>query len=120
MRKNFFILVGLLIIVTSCSPKISTSISKNYSALDYREDVVVFGLKDAVPENAELLGTVKIGDSGFSTDCSFETVIEKAKIEARKIGGNAIKITKHNSPDLLSSCHRITANILRINNPKNN
>jgi len=49
--------------MTSCSPKISTSISKNYSALDYREDVVVLGLEDAVPENAELLRTVKNGTS---------------------------------------------------------
>jgi hypothetical protein len=37
-----------------------------------------------------------------------------AKIEARKVGGNAIKITQHKSPDFLSSCHRISADVLRI------
>ena len=119
MNKFLIFLVGLFIFAISCSPKISTSISKNYAALDYRENVVVFGLEDAEPENAELLGTVKIGDSGFTTDCSLETVIEKAKTEARKIGGNAIKITKHDSPSTLgSSCHRITANILKIDDTK--
>jgi hypothetical protein len=104
--------------MSSCAPKISTSISKNNAALDYREDVLVFGVKDAIPEDVEQLGTVKIGDTGFTTDCSFETIIEKAKTEARKIGGNAIKITKHSTPSILSSCHRITANIIKINNTK--
>lgn len=119
MNKNLIFLVGLFVMVTSCSPKISTSISKQYAVPDYKEDVFVFGLEDADPENTELLGTVKIGDTGFSTDCSFETVIEKAKMEARKIGGNAIKITKHDPPSTWgSSCHRITANILKIDNPK--
>jgi hypothetical protein len=117
MRNHFISLVGFLVIMSSCAPKISTSISKNYAALDYREDVWVFGVGDAIPEDVEQLGTVKIGDTGFTTDCSFETVIEKAKTEARKIGGNAIKIIKHDTPSVFgSSCHRITANIIKIDN----
>jgi hypothetical protein len=105
--------------VTSCSPKISTSVSKQYNVLDYKEDVLVFGLEDDEPYYSERLGTVKIGDTGFTTNCNFETVIEKAKMEARKIGGNAIKIIKHDLPNpWTSSCHRITAAILKIDNPK--
>ena len=119
MNKNLTFLVGILLIVTSCSPKISTSISKNYAALDYREEVLVLGLNDPDPVNAEQIGTVKIGDSGLTTNCNLETVIDKARTEARKIGGNAIKITKHSPPSTFgSSCHRITANILKIENPK--
>jgi len=41
------------------------------------------------------LGKIKIGDTGFSTDCSYEKAIEIAELEARKVGGNAVKITKH-------------------------
>jgi hypothetical protein len=67
-----------------------------------------------VPPNAEKLGTVKIEDPGFSTNCNYATVIDMAKIEARKVGGNAIKITQHTRPDFFSSCHRITADVLRI------
>jgi hypothetical protein len=37
-------------------------------------------------------------------------------MEARKIGGNAIKISKHKPPNMGSTCHRITAVILRIEN----
>jgi hypothetical protein len=41
-------------------------------------------------------------------------VIEKAKTESRKVGGNALKITQHKTPDFWSSCHRITAEVLKI------
>jgi len=119
MKKNFILLLGLFMAISSCAPKISTSISKKYEALDYTEDVLIFGMDDAEPENVEQLGTLKIGDTGFSTGCSFEAVLEKAKIEARIIGGNAIKITEHTPPSTWgSSCHRIKANILRIENIK--
>jgi len=115
MNKYFTFLMLIALAATACSPKISTNISKKYSALDYREDVVVLGIKDEVPENAERIGTVKIGDAGFTINCGFDVVIEKAKTEARKNGGNAIKIIKHTPPSMWgSSCHQITAEILKI------
>jgi hypothetical protein len=115
MNKFLVFLLGMLLILNACSPKISTSINKNYAVLDYREDVRVFGMEETEPDDAELLGTVKIGDSGLSTNCGLEVVIDKAKTEARKIGGNAIKITKHTPPSILgSSCHQITADILKV------
>ena len=115
MKRLSIFLVGCTILIGSCAPKISTTISKNYSALDYREEVRVLGLIDPVPTSSEELGIVKIGDTGFSTNCDWDVVIEKAKIEARKVGGNAIKIIEHTPPSIMgSSCHRITARILKV------
>jgi hypothetical protein len=75
----------------------------------------VIGLREREPENSEYLGLVKIGDSGFSTNCSYEVVMKEAMLEARKAGGNAIKIIEHRPPSaVVSSCHRITARILRV------
>ncbi len=106
------------LILSSCAPKTTTSITKKYPPLDYREEVLVFGLQDDTPEDAELLGIVKIGDSGFSTNCDYDVVLNEAKMEARKTGGNAIKIIEHKPPSFMgSSCHRITVNVLRIANP---
>jgi hypothetical protein len=114
MNKILSFLTCLLVFV-SCSPKITTSISKTYATLNYEEEVRVLSISDSEPDNSELLGTVKIGDSGFTVDCNLTMVIDKAKIEARKVGGNAIKITKHSPPNFWgSSCHRITANILKV------
>jgi len=117
MKQLSILLIGCMLMLSSCGPKISTTIAKNYSSTDYREEVRVFGLQDPIPTNFEELGIVKIGDTGFSTNCAWEFVIDKAKIEARKVGGNALKITEHTPPSLFgSSCHRITAKILKVDN----
>ncbi len=75
----------------------------------------MLGLKEEVPANATFLGTVRVSDTGFSIDCGWDAVIEKAKIAARKAGGNMIKITDHTPPSvLLSTCDMISAQILRV------
>nr|WP_319569649.1 hypothetical protein [uncultured Draconibacterium sp.] len=118
--KNLIILtIALLFALSGCSPKVVTSISKKNEPLDYTEKVAVIELSQAIPSGADELGEIKIGDAGFSTNCSWEVVIEKAKEEARKVGGNAIKITEHKLPSIMgSSCHRIKAKILKIDNPE--
>jgi len=113
-------IISALIFFSSCNPKISTSISKSYPALDYKQEVVVFGLDQPEPDNAEVLGQVKIGDAGLSTNCGYDIVMDKAKLEARKAGGNAIKIIEHKPPTAMgSTCHRITAKILKVENIEN-
>ena len=115
MIKTTTLFFGFLVLLISFAPKISSSVQKSYPPLDYREEVQLFGLKDALPAGAESIGTVKIGDSGFSTNCGWDVAVDKAKLEARKVGGNAIKIIKHIPPSPLgSTCHRLTATILRI------
>ena len=114
--KLLFLLA--VMILGSCAPSIHTQLIKKYPPLDYKEEITVISLEVPVPPDAEILGVVRINDSGFTTDCSYPVVLKKAKREARKAGGNAIKITDHRLPNLLgSSCHRISAQILKINNP---
>ena len=115
---KYLLIFCVLLIAVSCSPKVSKTLTKSYAPLDYKEDVLVFDLETPVPYEADNMGTIKIGDSGFTTDCSWNTVIETAKIEVRKVGGNALKITEHKPPSGGSSCHRITATVLRIENAK--
>ena len=101
--------------MSSCQPKVTTKISKSYPVLNYDDKVEVIGVGEVEPKNAEILGQVKIGDTGFSTKCDYDIVINKAKLEARKVGGNAIKIINHRPPSPMgSTCHRITAKILNI------
>jgi len=117
MHTRQLVILSILCIATACSPKVSKNITQSYAPLDYKEDVVVLDLQTPIPDGADHIGTIKIGDSGFSTDCDWNTVIETAKVEARKVGGNAIKITEHKPPSTFGSgCHRITAVVLRIDN----
>ena len=120
--KKFYglIMITALILLSSCSPKISTNLSKTYAPLDYKQEIVTIGLSESEPDNLEVLGQVKIGDTGFSTKCGYDIMINKAKLEARKAGGNAIKIIEHKPPSAFgSSCHRITARILKIEDIEN-
>ncbi|MEI8085613.1 MAG: hypothetical protein WCG93_05280 [Paludibacter sp.] len=106
--------IAILFLLSSCTPKVITSISKNYAALDSTQEVRVIELTEEVPLKSELLGEVKVGDSGFTNKCDLPTVLAAAKLEARKVGGNAIRIVSHQFPDYASSCHRITANIYKV------
>jgi len=115
MKKLFSLSMYILVILLcSCGAQVNSKITKSYPTLAYNEEVIVFGLNDDIPMDVEHLGTVKVGDSGFSTQCNYETVLDQAKLEARKVGGNAIKIMKHNKPNIWSSCHRITVEVLRV------
>ncbi len=116
MRKNLLLL--FVAFMVACSPKIKTTITQSLASLDYESEVFVIGLNEKTPESAVKIGTVKIGDSGLSVNCGWNIVIEKAKLEARKAGGNAIKIISHTPPSIMgSSCDRITALILKIDTP---
>ena len=114
MKKVSVLLLCFIGLCCACSPKVKTSVSKKYDPLDYRQDVVVYALKETKPASAELLGTVKVGDAGMTSKCGYNVMLEEARMAARKMGGNAIKITSHKAPDFMSTCHRITAEILKI------
>lgn len=98
----------------SCNPVISTQLIKQARPLDNKQDVKVIEVDEALPSHAEVLGEVNIGEAGLTLNCSYEYVLELAKAEARKAGGNALKINEHKTPDFYSSCHRISAHILMV------
>ena len=115
MKKIYFLVIGVGFLFGACSPRITTQLSKSYSPLDYKQDIKVLGLSDPVPGKTEDLGVVKIEDTGFSTNCAYEVVVDAAKTEARRVGGNAIKIIDHVPPSVMgSSCHNIIAKILLV------
>ena len=119
MKLLTFGMLALMGILSACAPKVNTQVGKTYSPLGEDEEIIVFGLTESFPEEAEELGTVRISDTGFTLACTYEIVIEKAKTQARKAGGNALVITEHKTPNALgSSCHRIQAKIIRIPNPQ--
>ncbi len=114
LSRTAILSISLLTMIAACSPKISSRLTNTSQPLPYDAPVAVLGLADRVPEGATLVGDLKVGDSGFSTDCSYETVIDAARLEARKSGGNIVKVTKHKKPDLWSTCHRVEARVYRL------
>lgn len=110
------LILGLIIIsIIACSPKVTTNLTKTYPALEAKQEVIVIGITEETPIFATEVGTVNIGTSGFSMNCGWDIVIEKAKIEARKAGGNVLKIIEHIPPSVEgSACDKITAKILKV------
>ena len=117
MKNPLFALLLISItFLSSCNPKVSTKLSKSYPAISNKQEVIIIDKKESKPDSSEILGVVKIGDTGFTTNCSLDTLLNRAKLEARKAGGNAIKINEIKPPSTVgSSCYRISATILKIN-----
>jgi hypothetical protein len=112
MKKQ--ILIFLIVILSGCSTSKSTSILNYSTPLPQDAKVEILGQGQVLPEGAKLLGHIKIGDTGFSTNCGYEKVIRDAEKQARVMGGNYLQITKHKEPNMGSTCHRIEADIYLV------
>lgn len=118
MRKTIILFLFTSIILQSCSPKIRTNLSsETRKPLDPGSKILVIDQNEKVPEKSEFIGELKIGDSGFSTDCGYTKVIDEAKETARKSGANLIHLTALKKPDFGSTCYRIKAKLYRNLNP---
>lgn len=113
MKKLVYSL--LLATIVSCSPYVISDFSQKFPPIDYSEEVTVIGITEDFPDAATELGTVTVGGTDFTSNCGYDEIVEKARIEARKAGGNAIKIIEHLPPSGLGSqCHKITVTVLRL------
>ena len=115
MRKIAFI-TFILFAICSCSPRLTSKYTSTLTALDASDEVLVVSENTQIPEAAQFLGTLKVGDTGFTTpnNGTTEKVMELAREEARKNGGNVVKITKSIPPDFNCTTHRIEAMIYHL------
>jgi hypothetical protein len=78
--------------------------------------VKVYLINEEVPSGAVKIGEMNYGGDMFSEHCTYEDNLYQAKEEAKKEGGNAIKIIKSSkSASLANSCHKLTVLFLKIN-----
>lgn len=105
-----------LMFLAACSPRVTSSLLKSYPALGPDDNVAVYEKDAVLPGNAIFLGSLRVDDTGFTSyrNGTYGVVVEMAKAEARKAGGNALHIISHRLPDFVSSSHRIIADVLRI------
>lgn len=106
MKRLFILMLPFLLL--SCSSSISSSFTSQNKPLTIEDKVAFLDLLHKVPEGAIKLGEAKYGDSGFSTSCDFNTNLISARKLARANGSNIVKVVKKSTPDLWSSCYRIT------------
>lgn len=108
-----YVLIGS--IGFSCSPRISTNITKKYPQQSLDVQVAIYTNEKDVPPQSEPIGTVSISDTGFSTKCDSATVFSMARSETLNAGGNGLLVTRHLRPTIMgSSCHQISGTMLLI------
>ena len=114
MKKIIILLLLSTIILQSCSPKIKTSLTnETQEAINNETEIFIIEQNEIVPQNSQFIGDLKVGDSGFSTDCGYTKVIDEAKETARRSGANLIYLTQVKEPNLASTCYRIKAKLYR-------
>lgn len=108
----------LIVVCISCAPSISSKlVNKNYAKLEAGSQVYVLEKNAEVPNNSEFIGDIKVGDSGFTTDCGYEKVMADIKNVAINSGANIIQIVELKAPSTLgSTCYRVKAKIYRNTN----
>lgn len=113
MKKLILILFATLL--GSCATSISIKLAnKNHQKLGDEIQIIVLEKDDVLPNNSEFIGDIKIGDSGFTTDCGYNKVVSDATNSAKSAGANIVQIIEVKEPNFFgSSCYRIKAKMYR-------
>ncbi|MXV37978.1 hypothetical protein GO491_04700 [Flavobacteriaceae bacterium Ap0902] len=120
MNKNQ--LIGVLILslsLVSCGTSLKTNLTNNYEREKLTNDeVFIIYDETELPKESKEIGSIKIGDSGFSTKCSKEEVLNDAINTAKTNNSNIIFIDELKEPNFHSSCYRLEGRIF-YNNSEN-
>ena len=110
MKKLVIILIAISA-VASCSPRIKQDV---YTHSQRTTKIRIINIGEQLPENVKLIGTIKIGEKGFTTKCGYYEMLQVLESEGKKMGGDIVYITTHKKPDLWSTCHRFEANVYKM------
>lgn len=105
MKQLIFIFSTIFLV--SCGASIKSNFQTQNKALTIEDKVAFLDVHHKVPETAKKLGDGKFGDTGFSTDCNFNSNLVQARKLARQNGANIVKVIEKKTPDLWSSCYRM-------------
>ena len=64
------------------------------------------------------IGAIKLGDTGFSVNCNKTDAMAILLRESCSIGADMIIIVEEKEPGLISTCYRVEADFVRLNDPK--
>ncbi len=87
----------------------------SYPVLSKTEPFRVFHAEDTFVMNAQdIIGEIIIKDGGLTLSCDYKTIVENATEQAKRMGGNILRIYEHKEPNNITTCHGIKAKVLRI------
>ncbi|MBQ0908032.1 hypothetical protein KBJ98_04895 [Flavobacterium sp. F-328] len=106
MRK--IILSSLFLTLVSCGASITSNFTTRLQPISMEQKVVILDIKHIVPLTAKKIGYASFGDTGFSTNCDYNSNLASAREIASKNGANLVKVTEKKEPSFFgSTCYRI-------------
>lgn len=107
----------MVLVLSSCSPKLKANMTKSFSPLSEYDLVVVLDIADDQKIENESFGELKAVDNGLSVNCTYYENVQNLKKIAREMGANLIRITQQKNPDKWSTCHRLWAQAYKVKDP---
>lgn len=104
--------LAVLAALGGCAPKISTVLNgAPLTALPTATEVLLLGLETSEPAQCILVGTVRVSEAGATVNCGLPRVLNEARQQALKMGGNVVKLTEVKPPGFASSCYQLVADV---------
>lgn len=97
--------LSILILFSSCSHSIMRSGYNGSDKVETKCNVEITKDKSLIAANTKPLGSIRLGDTGFSTNCSEIEAMMILRNEACQANANLVVITDEKLPSLLSSCY---------------
>lgn len=113
MNKLIYLPV-FVFLFANCSHKITRSYQQQPLEAAGCQVVVKKSL-DVPEEVVTKVGSISLGETGFSMNCSENDALAILRREACSLNANLVVITFERRPDLMSSCYRCRANFYQAN-----
>ena len=113
--KKIFIISLLFVGLSSCGGNIQQVMYQSKGTKSYC-DLKVFAKDLEINENLEVIGEFSFTDTGFTINCSAETVMSKLNKAACDAGADAYQLTWTQPPNIRSTCFQAKARFLKYRN----
>ena len=103
-----------LVLVVGCAPRIAVHVNDGAQHAQRAADcdARIYREADDVPTGYREIGSVELGDTGFTTDCGPPRMLRELRRQACLAGADAVRVTHVDQADMGSTCMRITATLL--------
>lgn len=105
-------IVGLLAIAVLFG---SCGVQKNITQLGttirspYKGQITVLEEGSEIPEGAEKVASIFVGENGLTTKCNYEYILSELIKEAGRYGANYLVFVERQNPSWRSSCYQMRA-----------
>lgn len=114
--KYYVALPSLILALQACAPSKAVLVDRQREALPLNCPVKTLSSSDVPLDRYDQIAVATFGDTGFSLICDKATVHEAMRVEACRVGANALLLVHEEEPNWLSSCYRAAAKLVWLKN----